>query len=248
MLTGVRGVGKTTTARILARALNYELARRRRRPAPTIHMPELGVHCEAIIEWRHVDVLEMDAASHTGIDDVRQIIDGVRYAPGVGALQGLHHRRSAHALGGGLQRLPEDAGGAAAARQVRLRHHRDPQGAGDDPVALPALRPAPRRRRRARRAISRGICAAERGRGRARGAGADRPRRRRLGARFAVAARPGHRPWRRRASTADDGARHARPRRPGAGHRPVRGGDARRRRRRRSRPCARSTTPAPIRP
>ena len=79
MLTGVRGVGKTTTARILARGLNYQ------RPdgtgSPTIHMPELGVHCEAIMESRHVDVLEMDAASHTGIDDVRQIIDGIRYSP-----------------------------------------------------------------------------------------------------------------------------------------------------------------------
>src|SRR3712207_9398417 len=73
MLTGVRGVGKTTTARILARGLNYQ--RSDGTGGPTIHMPELGVHCEAIMESRHVDVLEMDAASHTGIDDVRQIID-----------------------------------------------------------------------------------------------------------------------------------------------------------------------------
>ncbi|MDJ1157673.1 DNA polymerase III subunit gamma/tau [Chelatococcus sp. SYSU_G07232] len=79
MLTGVRGVGKTTTARILARGLNYELPDGS--GGPTIHMPVLGVHCEAIMESRHVDVLEMDAASHTGIDDVRQIIDGIRYAP-----------------------------------------------------------------------------------------------------------------------------------------------------------------------
>jgi DNA polymerase-3 subunit gamma/tau len=79
MLTGVRGVGKTTTARILARGLNYQ--KRDGSGAPTIHMPELGVHCEAIMESRHVDVLEMDAASHTGIDDVRQIIDGIRYSP-----------------------------------------------------------------------------------------------------------------------------------------------------------------------
>lgn len=79
MLTGVRGVGKTTTARILARALNYQLSDGS--GSPTIHMPELGIHCEAIMESRHVDVLEMDAASHTGIDDVRQIIDGIRYAP-----------------------------------------------------------------------------------------------------------------------------------------------------------------------
>jgi DNA polymerase-3 subunit gamma/tau len=79
MLTGVRGVGKTTTARILARGLNYQ--RSDGTGGPTIHMPELGVHCEAIMESRHVDVLEMDAASHTGIDDVRQIIDGIRYSP-----------------------------------------------------------------------------------------------------------------------------------------------------------------------
>jgi DNA polymerase III subunit gamma/tau len=80
MLTGVRGVGKTTTARILARALNYQTPNGGSK-GPTIHMPELGIHCEAIMESRHVDVLEMDAASHTGIDDVRQIIDGIRYAP-----------------------------------------------------------------------------------------------------------------------------------------------------------------------
>jgi DNA polymerase III subunit gamma/tau len=84
LLTGVRGVGKTTTARILARAFNYELQAKDGRPAvaqPTIHMDELGVHCQAIIDSRHVDVLEMDAASHTGIDDVREIIDNARYRP-----------------------------------------------------------------------------------------------------------------------------------------------------------------------
>jgi len=84
ILTGVRGVGKTTTARILARAFNYELPARDTTPAvnqPTIHMPELGVQCQAIIESRHVDVIEMDAASHTGIDDIREIIDNARYRP-----------------------------------------------------------------------------------------------------------------------------------------------------------------------
>ena len=80
ILTGVRGVGKTTTARILARALNYELPDGSVK-GPTIHMPVLGVHCQAIMESRHMDVLEMDAASHTGVDDVRAINDSVRYAP-----------------------------------------------------------------------------------------------------------------------------------------------------------------------
>jgi DNA polymerase III subunit gamma/tau len=80
ILTGVRGVGKTTTARILARALNYQLPDGSVK-GPTIQMPQLGVHCQAIMESRHMDVLEMDAASHTGVDDVRQINDSVRYAP-----------------------------------------------------------------------------------------------------------------------------------------------------------------------
>jgi DNA polymerase-3 subunit gamma/tau len=80
ILTGVRGVGKTTTARILARALNYELTDGSV-TGPTITMPALGRHCQAIMESRHLDVLEMDAASHTGVNDVRQITDGVNYAP-----------------------------------------------------------------------------------------------------------------------------------------------------------------------
>ncbi len=80
ILTGVRGVGKTTTARILARALNYELPDGSIK-GPTIHMPVMGVQDQAIIDSRHIDVLEMDAASHNGVDDVRQINDAVRYAP-----------------------------------------------------------------------------------------------------------------------------------------------------------------------
>ena len=143
MLTGVRGVGKTTTARLLARALNYEL------PdgsitGPTIKMPVLGVHCQAIIEGRPSDVSSSTPPAARGRRDARAHRRGALRA-GRGPLQGLHHRRSAHALGAGLQRAAEDAGRAAAARQVHLRHHRDPQGAGDHPVALPALRPAPGR-------------------------------------------------------------------------------------------------------
>jgi DNA polymerase-3 subunit gamma/tau len=80
ILTGVRGVGKTTTARILARALNYELPDGSVKES-TIRMPVMGVHCRAIIESRHPDVLEMDAASHNSVEDVRQINDAIRYAP-----------------------------------------------------------------------------------------------------------------------------------------------------------------------
>src|SRR5271155_2718697 len=80
MLTGVRGVGKTTTARIIARALNC-IGPDGKRTAPTIHPCGVCEPCIAIAESRHVDVQEMDAASRTGIDDVREIIEGVRYAP-----------------------------------------------------------------------------------------------------------------------------------------------------------------------
>jgi len=79
MLTGVRGVGKTTTARLLARALNFE--------SDTVHQPSLadlaseGRHCRAILDGRHLDVLELDAASRSKVDEMRELLDGVRYAP-----------------------------------------------------------------------------------------------------------------------------------------------------------------------
>ncbi len=79
LLTGVRGVGKTTTARIIARALNCIGATGDGGPTPE----PCGVceHCLAISEDRHVDVIEMDAASRTGVDDVRELIESVRYRP-----------------------------------------------------------------------------------------------------------------------------------------------------------------------
>jgi DNA polymerase-3 subunit gamma/tau len=78
MLTGVRGVGKTTTARLLARALNY---RSDTVDGPSVSLGELGRSCLPIIEGRHMDVLEIDAASHTGIDNMRELLDSIRYAP-----------------------------------------------------------------------------------------------------------------------------------------------------------------------
>ncbi|MFK7793423.1 MAG: DNA polymerase III subunit gamma/tau [Devosiaceae bacterium] len=79
MLTGVRGVGKTTTARILARGLNYQTEAGD--GAPTVALGEMGLHCQAIMEGRHVDVIEMDAASHNGVGDIREITDAARYSP-----------------------------------------------------------------------------------------------------------------------------------------------------------------------
>ncbi|MDC0475066.1 DNA polymerase III subunit gamma/tau [Hyphomicrobiales bacterium] len=78
MLTGVRGIGKTTTARLLARALNYKTDLIDK---PNIEMSETGYHCLEITESRHIDVIEMDAASRTGIADIREIIDSINYSP-----------------------------------------------------------------------------------------------------------------------------------------------------------------------
>ncbi len=80
MLTGVRGVGKTTTARIIVKALNC-IDADGKRSEPTVSPCGLCEPCRSIAESRNVDVYEMDAASHTGIDDIREIIEGVRYAP-----------------------------------------------------------------------------------------------------------------------------------------------------------------------
>ena len=78
MLTGVRGIGKTTTARLLARALNYQTDTV---DGPSVDLIERGDHCELIMTSSHMDVLEMDAASRTGVENMRELLDGVRYSP-----------------------------------------------------------------------------------------------------------------------------------------------------------------------
>ncbi|MFM9978936.1 MAG: DNA polymerase III subunit gamma/tau [Sphingomonadaceae bacterium] len=78
LLTGVRGVGKTSTARLIAKALNC--IGPDGQGGPTIDPCGVCEPCVAIAEGRHIDVIEMDAASHTGVDDVREIIEAVRYA------------------------------------------------------------------------------------------------------------------------------------------------------------------------
>jgi DNA polymerase III subunit gamma/tau len=78
LLTGVRGVGKTSTARLIAKALNC--IGPDGQGGPTITPCNVCEPCRAIAEGRHIDVIEMDAASHTSVDDIREIIDAVRYA------------------------------------------------------------------------------------------------------------------------------------------------------------------------
>ena len=78
LLTGLRGVGKTTTARLIAKALNC--VGPDGQGGPTIDPCGVCEPCRAIAEGRHIDVIEMDAASHTGVDDVREIIEAVRYS------------------------------------------------------------------------------------------------------------------------------------------------------------------------
>jgi len=78
MLTGVRGIGKTTTARLLARALNYQSDSH---DGPSVKLDPPGIHCDAINRSSHLDVMEMDAASRTGVGDIREILDSVRYGP-----------------------------------------------------------------------------------------------------------------------------------------------------------------------
>ena len=118
MLTGVRGVGKTTTARLLARALNYETDGVRQ---PSVALSVEGRHCQAIIEGRHMDVLELDAASRTKVDeDAGEAgIDAARAGKG-----GAQFRIKQGHDGGNDSAYDEGQGGAAAGQ---MQH----AGAGD---------------------------------------------------------------------------------------------------------------------
>ena len=192
MLTGVRGVGKTTTARLIARALNY--VGPDGDAGPSMDFSVTGEHCEAILESRHVDVIEMDAASRTGVDDIREIIEQVRYRPisartKVYIIDEVHmlSKNAFNALLKTLEEPPEHVKFIFATTEIRKvpvtvlsRCQRFDLRRVSSAMLIEHFKSHPQGRRRQRRR---------------RGLAAHRPRRRRLGARRAVAARPGDRLW-----------------------------------------------------
>ena len=157
-----------------------------RRPTPD----NTCANCVAILDGTAFDVVEIDAASNRGIDEIRALRDAVKFPPSVDALESLHHRRSAHADQRRRERVSQDARRTAAARRLHPRDDRARSAAADDSVALPALRvPAhPDRDDDRAHARDRGR---RRHRDRRRGAGRDRLPRRRRPARRAHDARTG---------------------------------------------------------
>ena len=166
---GPRGTGKTTTGRLLAKALNCTAPPRRRALQRVRVVPRLPRRPRAGPDR---DGRREQPRHRRDPQPARQGGDFARRR----RVQGLPHRRSAHADGRGVQRAAQDAGGAAAARRLHPGDDRGAQGAGDDHLALPALRLPPHAARRARRRLQR-ICDGEGITLRAGGAGADRARR-----------------------------------------------------------------------
>ena len=182
LFAGPRGTGKTSLARILAKAVNCA-------HGPTRTPTTPATPASRSRTARSLDVIEMDAASQRGIDDIREIRERVVLQPVEGTLQGLHPRRGAPAHRRRLERAPEADRGAAAPPALHLLHDRAAEGAADRALALPDVRlpAAAAARARAQAAPDRRRRADRRAR---RGARADRARRPRRLPRRRVDARP----------------------------------------------------------
>ena len=133
LFCGTRGVGKTSMARIFAKCLNCV-------QGPTESPARFATSARRSLSGQDVDVIEIDGASNNGVEQVRELRQNAVAAAQPVAVQDLLHRRSSHALDRGVQRPAEDAGRAAAARQVLLRHDRGEQDSDHGPLAVPALR------------------------------------------------------------------------------------------------------------